>query len=60
MSTPNRKQNVIDATASDNQQFNQYIFQNLTLLPQNLTPSVTYKLLILNGKFCYPHAPVWH
>jgi hypothetical protein len=43
MSTPNRKQNVIDATASDNQQFNQYIFQNLTLLPQNLTLGVTYK-----------------
>jgi hypothetical protein len=42
MSTANRKKN-------DNYQLNLYIFQNVTVLPKNVTDSVTSKLLIING-----------
>jgi hypothetical protein len=39
MSTANRKKN-------DNYQLNLYIFKNVTLLPKNVTESVTSKRLI--------------
>ena len=42
MSTANRKKN-------DNQQLNLYIFKNVTLLPKNVTDSVTSKSLMING-----------